>query len=137
MEVQTWDAVFIRATRRMLHPVITDVAGWSRWWPGLAVTSRPGCVDLSLRAPGLLARRRRWTARLTTVRPDLGIALRYGGEVAGEAEVYYLDERAGTVVHYVLRGVVADRGWRRAVAEHRAGVRAGLHALKDRFEGER
>lgn len=89
---------------------------------------------LALRSPGRIARRRHWNADLVKVRPDLGIHLRYSGEVRGEAELYYLDERAGTVVHYVLRGEVADRGWRRAVREHRAGVRAGLDAIKDAFE---
>lgn len=134
MEVQTWDTVFVRATRRSLHPVIADVAHWGRWWPGMSVFPAPGGHRLTLRPPGLAPVRQCWTAQLVRVRPALGIHLRYDGQVRGEAELYYLDERAGTVVHYVLRGEVADRGWRRAERRHRAGVRAGLDALKDRFE---
>jgi hypothetical protein len=133
VEIQAWDTVFIRATRHALHPVVADVAGWGRWWPGLTVSN----AVLELSAPGFTARRRRWTAQLGRERPGLGITLRYTGDVAGQAEFYYLDERAGTVVHYLLRGAVADRGWRWAVRDHRAGVRAGLHALKDRFEAGR
>lgn len=137
MEVQTWDSVFVRATRRSLHPVIADVAQWGRWWPGMSVFPAPGGHRLALRAPGMTTARQLWTARLVKQRPALGIHLEYAGQLRGEAELYYLDERAGTVVHYVLRGKVADRGWRRAVRRHRAGVRAGLDALKDRLEGAR
>lgn len=137
MEVQTWDSVFIRGTRRQLHPVIADVGGWGRWWPGLTATPEAEGCSLSLRAPGLTARRRHWTAAVTKDRPALGVHLRYAGDVAGEAEFYYLDEPAGTVVHYVLRGSVPDRRWRAAVRDHRAGVRVALHALKDRFERDR
>ena len=133
MEAQTWDAVFIRASRRRLHPVITDVAAWGRWWPGLTVAADGAGLQLGLRAPGS-RRTRRWHAAHGKQRHDLGIELRYTGEVAGTAELYYLDEPAGTVVHYLFRGRVADRGARAAVRDHRAGVRAGLHALKDRFE---
>jgi hypothetical protein len=137
VEVQAWDSVFIRATRLALHPVVADLAGWDRWWPGLTVTSDGSNAELELAAPGFTARRRRWTAQLSRERPGLGVALRYSGDVDGEAELYYLDEHAGTVVHYLLRAVVADRGWRSALRDHRAGVRAGLHALKDRFEAGR
>lgn len=137
MQVRTWDSIFVRATRREIHPVITDIAGWQAWWPGLVVAAGPRGFALSLKAPGATSPRRRWTAQLRKDRPALGIHLAYAGDVAGEAEFYYLDERAGTVVHYVLRGTVADRAWRRAVRNHRAGVRAGLDALKDLLEGDR
>ena len=134
MDVHTWDSVFVRASRRTLHPLIADVDGWQRWWPGMTVSRDAHGYDLALRAPGLLARRRNWSVTVVRVRPTLGIALRYAGQVRGEAELYYLDEPDGTVVHYILRGTVPDRGWRAAQREHRAGVRAGLDALKDHLE---
>jgi hypothetical protein len=135
MQVQTLDAVFIRAPRRSIHPVVADVAGWTRWWPGLQLrASDDGQTLAALWPPGWIRPPRRWTLQVTRVRPQLGIDLRYAGEVAGDAEFYYLDETAGTVVHYALRGTVPDRRWRAAVRDHRAGVRAGLDALKDRLE---
>lgn len=138
MQVQTRDAVFIRATRRSIHPVIADVGGWARWWPGLELRATgAGSADVVLRAPGRIRRPRRWTLQVVKVRPELGVCMRYEGEVAGSGEFYYLDEPAGTVVHYAWRGAVADRRWRASVRDHRAGVRAGLEALKDSFEANR
>lgn len=138
MQVQTVDSVFIRAARRDIHPVVVHLGGWNRWWPGLDLRDQsPSAVSVTLRAPGIARRRRRWTLEVARVRPDLGIDFRYSGDLAGEGEFYYLDEPAGTVVSYAFRGAVSDRAWRAAVRDHRAGVRVGLHALKDMFEGAR
>lgn len=70
-------------------------------------------------------------------RPDLGVVMRYRGDIDGEAEWYYLDEAHGVVVHYLLRAELGDRGWRRCLTAHRAAVRLALHSLKDRLEGQR
>ena len=136
MDVHTWDAVFIRAARRDLHPVIADVRGWATWWPGLAASGDGEELDLTLRPPGRL-RAHRWSATVVKRRPGLGVDLRYRGDIDGEAEFYYLDEPWGTVVHYLVRARVADRGWRPLVAAHRAGARAAMDHLKDRFERDR
>lgn len=138
MQVQTVDAVFIRASRSRIHAVVADAAGWGGWWPRLTVhAAGAGRSHVTLHAPGRWRRPQRWTLEVVKVRPDLGIHLRYTGHVAGEAEFYYLDERAGTVVAYALRGAVPDVRWRSTVRDHRAGVRAGLEALKRRLEGDR
>lgn len=137
MDVTTWDTVFIRAPRARIHPIVADVARWGTWWPGMAVDPTAAGYAISLRPPGLLRPARRWTATIEKNRRDLGVDLAYAGDVTGDAEFYYLDETAGTVVHYVLRGRVAPRGWRGAVRDHRAGVRTALDALKDRFERDR
>ena len=137
MDVQTWDAAFVRAPRAQIHPVVAEPAEWVAWWPGLSLRQAGPGFAASLRPPGVGRRVRTWNARVTKNRRDLGVTLAYTGGLEGEAEFYYLDEPAGTVVHYVLRAAVPDRGWRSAVRDHRAGVRAGLHAMKDRFEAGR
>ena len=137
MDISTWDAVFIRAPRTSIHPVVADLESWAQWWPGLSLRPYGGQYAVALRAPGPLRPVRRWNATVVKNRRDLGIDLRYRGDLTGEAEFYYLDETAGTVVHYIVRAQVADRRWRAAVRDHRAGVRAALDALKDRFERNR
>ena len=141
MRVDAWDTVFVRGRRRDLHPIVADVTGWGRWWPGVTTQPVAGGVAVTARppAPGRLRRARvqRFSASVTRERPDLGVDLSYDGDVRGEAEFFYLDEPAGTLVHYLLRGEVADRGWRRRLSDHRAVARVGLEALKARLEGSR
>ncbi len=137
MHAEVWDAGFVRARRADVHPLVRDPATWPRWWPG--VRAVPG--GLVLRPPTLLARvadrRQRLAVRVVKDRLDLGVDLAYSGTLTGPAELFYLDTDDGTVVTYVARVELADRGWRRTLAEHRAVVRAGLHELKDRLEGSR
>lgn len=137
MRITAWDTAFVRARRADVHTVVRDVAGYGRWWPG--VRSRPAgdTVAVTVRPPGLARRSQRFTVKTVQDRADKGIRMRYTGDVTGDAEWYYLDEPTGVVVHYLLTAEVADRGWRRRLADHRAAVRLALHALKDRLEGER
>ncbi len=135
--MDAWDTVFVRARRRDLHPILADVAGWWRWWPGVFTEPAGEQVRVRLRPPGPGARPQRLTVRVVRDRPDLGIDLAYRGHVDGEAEFYYLDEPAGTVVHYLLRGDVAGRRWQATLRSHRAAVRRALNALKDRMEAGR
>lgn len=140
MRIEAWDAAFVRARRADVHAVLRDVAGYGRWWPGMHARPAGEGVLLTLRAPGRIrlpgATRgpQRMVARVVDERADKGLRLRYGGDLSGEAEWYYLDEPAGTVVHYLVSADVRDRGWRHRLAGHRAAVRAGLHELKDRLE---
>lgn len=136
MDVQAWDSVFVRARRVDVHPVVADLAGWQRWWPGLRSVTDGDVTSVTLRPPGLVPRRQRFAARVTKDRAarSLGVDLRYTGDITGEAELYYLDEPTGTVVHYLLRAAVAEHRWRRVLADHRASVRHALEALKERFE---
>lgn len=137
MRLDAWDSVFVRVSRRDIHPVLVDIAGWGRWWPGMVTEQRRGHVAVTLRPPRLLGGAQRLRVALRRQRPDLGLDLDYGGDLVGDAEFFYLDEPAGTVVHYLLRADAPDRGWRRTLADHRAGARAGLHELKRRFEAGR
>jgi len=142
MHVEAWDQVFVRARRADVHPLLRDPGLYGHWWPGVSTTSgAEGATHLSLRPPTVAARlgRRSQQIAVTVVkdRADLGVDLAYRGTLDGAAEWYYLDESAGTVVHYVLHAEVADRAWRRTLAEHRACVRAGMGELKDRLEGAR
>lgn len=137
MRIQAWDSVFVRARRTEVHPLLADVAGYRRWWPAASSRDLGGRVGVTLAPPGLARRRQRFTVAITKDRPAKGVRMHYTGDLAGEAEWYYLDEPAGTVVHYLLNAEVADRGWRRRLADHRAAVRQGLDTLKDRLEDGR
>lgn len=143
MHVEAWDQVFVRARRADVHPLLRDPGLYGEWWPGVsAAGSGPeGTTHLSVRPPTVAARLRRRSQQIEVTvvkdRADLGVDLAYRGTLDGAAEWYYLDESAGTVVHYVLHAEVADRASRRTLAEHRACVRAGMAELKDRLEGAR
>ncbi|HWB71713.1 MAG TPA: hypothetical protein VG452_05805 [Egibacteraceae bacterium] len=137
MPVQAWDSGFVRARRRDVHPFLRDVAGYERWWPGVATRPDGDAVALTLRPPGLRRRPQRLRARQAAERADRGVNLAYRGDLEGEAEWYYLDEPAGVVVHYLLRAHTRPRGARRRLRDHRAAVRVALDALKDRLEAGR
>lgn len=141
MYLQAWDTVFVRARRRDVHAVIRGVARWGEWWPGTTSRSAGDAVAVTLRAPGRLrprhGRPQRYLVEVSKDRPGLGVNLRYRGDLDGEAEFYYLDERAGITVHYLLRAHTSVGRWPALLRDHRAAVRAGLNALKDRFEGGR
>lgn len=137
MRIEAWDSGFIRARRADLHPVLADVVSYGRWWPGMVSRPVGERAAIALRPPGVLRPRQRFTVEITQLRLDKGVRMRYSGDLEGDAEWYYLDEPAGAVVHYLLAAEVADRGWRRCLADHRASVRQALHELKDRFEGGR
>lgn len=137
MRIEAWDSAFVRVRRADLHPVLADVASYGRWWPGVASRRVGNRVAVTLRPPGIARTRQRFMVQTTQQRHDKGLRMRYAGDLDGQAEWYYLDEPAGSVVHYLLAVDVADRGWRRRLADHRASVRRALEALKDRFEGER
>lgn len=136
MRFNSWDAAFVRARRRDVHPVLADVGGYASWWPRLRVRAGAESWLLTHRAPGHLRPRRVWL-RITKIRPDLGADLALTGDVVGEAEWYYLDEPAGVVVNHLLRVQAPDRGGHRIVAAYRASVRTALQELKSRMEAGR
>lgn len=138
MRIETWDAAFVRARRKDIHPLIAlPVERYGVWWPGLGGRVRPdGRVELRLRPPGMWRRRHRVLVTVRKIRLDLGIDFTYDGDLRGEAEFFYVDEPAGVVVNYVVRADVRGRGRlaRRLARDHRAVGRAALDALKDHFE---
>ncbi len=156
MRIDTWDSVFVRARRRDVHPWLADLGGWHRWWPGLQArtlggspratahtcapwaTAHNSTLSVVLQPPGGRRRPQRYSVRLATVRPDLGVKLHYRGDLNGEAEFYYLDEPGGCVVHYLVHAQAGPHApLPRLVADHRAAARSGLNALKDRLEAGR
>jgi hypothetical protein len=141
VRLEAWDAVFVRARRADVHPLLRDLRAYTRWWPGITATPAGEATRLRLSPPGPLqrlgVRSHEVVATVRKERRNLGIDLAYRGQLAGEAEFYYLDEPSGVVVHYLVRADTADRGWRRRLAGHRAVMRAGLNAVKARLEGDR
>ncbi|MDQ3538665.1 MAG: hypothetical protein M3415_07715 [Actinomycetota bacterium] len=142
MRIDAWDSVFVRARRRDVHAWLAGLGGWHHWWPGLHARPYGDGLSVVLHPPGRRRRPQRYTVRRAAVRADLGLKLRYDGDLNGEAEFYYLDELSGCVVHYLVRaqaGGLAPVGRRvaRLTADHRAAARCGLNALKDRLEAGR
>ena len=137
MRIQVSDEGFIRARRRDVHPYLVDIGGYGAWWPGARSRPAPAGGVVILDPPRRLARPQRLRLAITEDRPGLGVAFRVTGLLDGEGEWYYLDEGSGVRVNYLLGADTAGRGWRRRVADHRACVRAGLHALKDLLESGR
>lgn len=135
--IQAWDSAFVRARRIDVHPLVRDVGGYGRWWPGADSHAAAGGVALTLRPPGRWRRPQRFLVTVARDRPGKGLVLDCTGDLTGTAEWYYLDEPAGVVVHYLLNADVADRGWRRRLGDHRASVRQALHSLKDLLEAGR
>jgi hypothetical protein len=135
VRVQAWDAVFVRARRIDVHPLVHHIPRQPLWWPGLRVRRDRGGFHVSHRPPGPLRRRQHLFVRVVRDRPgSRGLHLACSGDFTGTIEWYYLDEADGTVVHHLLEADTADQGWRRRLAAQRASVRAGLHALKDILE---
>jgi hypothetical protein len=141
VQVSAWDSGFVRAPRSQVHAVLADVGRYGDWWPGASSVPDGDGVRLVLRPPTvgarMVARTQALIVSVRKVRRDKGVHLDYRGTFSGAAEWYYLDELAGSVVHYLVTAQVAETGWRRTLAEHRASVRAALHELKDRLEAGR
>ncbi|MGI9018408.1 MAG: hypothetical protein ACR2HR_15110 [Euzebya sp.] len=138
MQVEAWDEVFIRCRRERVNGLIVDVANWSLWWPGLQLETTDWGHQLDFRTRLPLPARQRLGLQVDRVRPrDKGLEFTVSGDVVGTGEWYHLDQPAGVVVHYLLRGELTHGNARRWVAAHRHVVRVGLTALKRRLEGGR
>ncbi len=137
MRIQVSDEGFVRARRRDVHPYLVDVGGYGAWWPGVSSRQLPGGGALVLHPPRRWSRPQRLRLTVTNDRPGLGVAFRVAGTFVGEGEWYLLDEPAGVRVNYRLHADTVRAGWRRRVTDHRATVRAALHALKDVLESGR
>jgi hypothetical protein len=137
MQVETADEIFVRASRRAVHPYLADVAGYGAWWPGVRSRPAAGGAVLDLRPPRIRDRAYRLRVHVAKDRRALGVLLTVRGQFAGNIEWYYLDEPDGTVVHAMLRATTGDRCAARRVEAHRACVVAGLLALKGLLESGR
>jgi hypothetical protein len=135
VEVLARDEAFVRARRADVHAYLADVGGYGSWWPGASSRPHGDRTLLDLRAG--LGRSHTMVMRVARVRPDLGLALEVRGAFTGEAEWYYLDERDGVRVNWLLRAWTPVRGARRRLTAHRAAIRRGLTALKDLAESGR
>jgi hypothetical protein len=136
VQLEVWDSGFVRAHRRGVHALLGDVAGYQRWWPGVSGKPRDDHVVLTLRPAGARPAHR-IRIQVTKQRPNLGVNLRYHGDLVGDAEWYYLDEPNGVVIHYLLHADTPRRSPRRLLRAHRWCIREALHAVKDVLEGGR
>lgn len=129
-----WQTAFVRARRRDVHPLLAAVSAWGDWWPGVEAHPHGDGTDLRLRSRWGSQRLR---VRVRRTRPLRGVELDLEGAFVGTAEWYYLDAHSGVHVSYLLRGTTARAGARRRLRRHRTAVSVGLHALKQRLEGDR
>jgi hypothetical protein len=137
MGLHIWDHAFVRARRRDVHPVLLDVAGYGRWWPGVSCRPLPDDrIELTIRSSAGLRRRRRLVVKVTKDRPELGVRFVCDGDVQGEGEWFYLDEPNGVIVHAILRGTASARR-RTAPRDLRWAFRDAFFALQDRLEQRR
>lgn len=133
------DDGFVRAPAGLVYRRLTDVPGWTGWWPGVRVRRIEAAADevvaWTAAAVGR-GRRLELTARLHGWRHDEGFVLELGGDLTGRAEFWLEPGWGGTVVHHL---VAAEAGAEHAAAVHtayRRTLRRGLWALKDELEVE-
>lgn len=136
MRIDSWDSAFVRARRCDVHAVLSDIDGYAAWWPRLDLRRGTSRWLLTHRRPVGWRRARTWVEPVK-VRPDLGVDFALTGDLVGEGEWYYLDDRSGVLVHHLLRVQAPDRGGARVAGTYRASVRAALHVLKVALEGQR
>jgi hypothetical protein len=134
MEVFIDDAGYVRAPAALVYRRLTDVAGWSSWWPGIE-TRRSDDPDDG--ETWLLGLRPTWTsavrlrATLHGWRHDTGVRIRMSGDIDGDAEFWLEPLSTGTIVHHLLVGQTALRPARRVQDTYRRAIRRGLWGLKD------
>lgn len=135
------DDGFVRAPAGPVYRRLTDVPGWTGWWPGVEVRRMAGpgddeVVAWTAAATGPRGRALALTARLHGWRHDEGFVLALSGDLVGRAEFWLEPGWGGTVVHHL---VVAEAATAHAAAVHaayRRTLRRGLWALKDDLEVE-
>lgn len=123
------DAGFVRVPESRCYRVLTDLAGWTRWWRGTTVVDRgDDRVTVTIGWPG---RRLRLDLEAGGWRHDAGFTATLAGDVTGTWEVWLEPLPAGTVVHHVVAG--SSRRPRHGTALRR-WLRRGLWDLKDVLE---
>lgn len=124
----------VRAPAGLVYRTVTDLAGWSTWWPGITIGPAAGAEHWRLTA-GRRPRRLRFDAHASDWRHDVGFRVTFAGDLAGVAEWWLEPVRGGTVVHHLLGVERADGGDAARRAERlRRVVRRGLWGLQDRCE---
>lgn len=134
MELHVDDDAYVRAPVSLVYPRLTDIGGWSDWWPGVRATPRAGVDDgerwdVTWSASRL--RPLRFVAHPGQWRHDAGFRLELTGDLEGWSEFWLEDGWGGTVVHHLLVASTTTRRPLRALADYRAVLRRGLWAFKD------
>lgn len=139
MELHVDDDAFVRAPVGLVYRRLTDIGGWSDWWPGVRTTpSRPadGAETWSLVLARRPWRRLRVEAAPHQWRHDAGFRCTLTGDLDGWSEFWLEELGGGTVVHHLLVAATGRRRPRRVLEDYRAVVRRGLWAFKDRTQTE-
>lgn len=140
MELHVDDDAFVRAPVAVVYPRLTDIDGWSRWWPGVttAAADDPAADDrwqVSFRA-GRARRPLRVTATAGQWRHDAGFRMDLEGDLTGWSEFWLEDDFGGTVVHHLLVARTDRRRPVRVLSDYRVVLRRGLWRLKDDLQRE-
>lgn len=141
MELHVDDDAFVRAPVALVYPRLTDVAGWSRWWPGVRTEpAAQGADDEERWHVSYRARRGRRPIRATATpgqwRHDAGFRMDLEGDLTGWSEFWLEDAFGGTVVHHLLVAATDRRRPVRTLADYRLVLRRGLWRLKDDLQRE-
>lgn len=152
------EAILVRAPVGLVYRALTDVTGWSDWWPGCRTTSleavgavgaTEGVEELLDPASGdayaLELRVGRRPLRMTITvhgwRHDLGMFVDTTGALELRTEWWLETRPEGAVVHHLLHGPLDEaasarrsRSDRSAQDRYLRSVAAGMQSLKDRLE---
>jgi len=148
------DAILVRAPVGLVYRALTDVVGWSDWWPGCravrvgsevaagAVDGAGSATHDTYRLELKVARRRlRTSMDVHGWRHDLGMFVDVSGAVDLRTEWWLETRPEGAIVHHVVHRSSeavppARRSRRSRSAERRylGSVAAAMQSLKDRLE---
>lgn len=132
--IHTSDDVFVAAPPRAVQEAILHLHEDASWWPGCR--ARGGYGWLEVDAPAGPSRERvRFKVRIEDAREWEGFRWVFeSGPLEGAAEFWLEGYRNGTIVHYLTALTRPASTAAGDVTRHRWAMRAGLNALKDRFE---
>ncbi|MBW3659248.1 MAG: hypothetical protein KY457_11460 [Actinobacteria bacterium] len=147
MDLHVDDDAFVRAPVAAVYPRLTDIAGWSDWWPGVRTvavaegrTTAPPDEPSERWSIALRARRTSRPLRVTGTpgqyRHDAGFRIDLEGDLAGWSEFWLEDAFGGTVVHHLLVAATDHRRPVRVLRDYRVVLRRGLWRLKDDLQRE-
>lgn len=147
VELHVDDDAFVRAPVALVYPRLTDIAGWSDWWPGVRTAPADDAgvgagADAAVGRWSISSRARRLARPLRVVgtpgqyRHDTGFRIDLTGDLDGWSEFWLEDAFGGTVVHHLLVASTDRPRAVRTLRDYRVVLRRGLWRLKDDLQRE-